>query len=40
MAKEYIDVKQSWTIDECLKEVRRQAQVVDRVHSIYLVDNK
>jgi len=39
MAKEYVKVNKNWTIDECLKEVRRQAQEVDRVHSIYVVDN-
>ena len=38
MAKEYVDVKEEWTIDECLKEVRRQAQEVERIHSVYLVN--
>lgn len=39
MAKEYVEVKEDWSIEECLKEVRRQAQEVDRVHSVYLVDS-
>jgi magnesium transporter len=39
MAKEYVEVNKNWTIDECLTEVRRQAQEVDRIHSVYIVDN-
>lgn len=39
MAKEYIEVNKNWTIDECLTEVRRQAQEVDRIHSLYIVDD-
>ena len=38
MAKEFVEAKENWTIEECLKEVRRQAQEVERIHSIYLVD--
>lgn len=40
MAKEYVEVQENWSIDECLKEVRRQAQEVERVHSVYLVDSE
>ena len=40
MAKELVKVKENWTIDECLKEVRVQAQLVDRIHSVYLVNEK
>lgn len=39
MAKEYIEVNKNWTIDQCLTEVRKQAQEVDRVHSVYIVTN-
>ena len=39
MAKEYVQVQENWIIEECLREVRRQAQEVERVHSIYLVDS-
>lgn len=39
MAKEYVEVNKNWTIDECLTEVRRQAQEVERIHSVYIVDN-
>jgi len=39
MAKEFVEAQENWSIDECLKEVRRQAQEVERVHSVYLVDS-
>ena len=39
MAKEYVEVKEDWSIEECLTEVRRQAQEVERVHSVYLIDS-
>lgn len=37
MAKELIRVKESWTVGSCVIEMRRQAEEVTRVHSIYVV---
>ena len=38
MAKELVRVKDTWTIAGCVREMRRQAKNVTRVHSIYVVD--
>lgn len=37
MAKELIKVKETWTVAGCVREMRRQAEEVTRVHSIYVV---
>lgn len=37
MAKELIQVKDTWTVAGCVREMRRQAEEVTRVHSIYVV---
>ena len=39
MAKELIKVKESWTIITCLRSMRRQAEEVDEVYYVYVVDN-
>ncbi|WP_106793618.1 magnesium transporter [Aquimarina sp. Aq78] len=38
MAKELVMVKETWTVAGCVREMRRQAENVTRVHSIYVVD--
>ncbi|GAA0716015.1 magnesium transporter [Aquimarina litoralis] len=40
MAKELVKVKETWTVAGCVREMRRQAEKVTRVHSIYVVDKK
>lgn len=40
MAKELVRVKENWTVTECVKEMRAQAENVTRVHSIYVVDDQ
>ncbi len=40
MAKELVQVKETWTIAGCVREMRRQAKNVTRVHSIYVVDKE
>lgn len=40
MAKELIKVKESWTVAGCVREMRRQAEEVTRVHSIYVVSKE
>ncbi len=38
MAKELVKVNENWTVTQCVKEMRAQAEDVTRVHSIYVVD--
>ena len=40
MAKELVKVKESWTVAGCVREMRRQAENVTRVHSIYVIDKQ
>lgn len=40
MAKELVRVNENWTVTECVKEMRAQAENVTRVHSIYVVDDE
>ncbi|MDG5799450.1 magnesium transporter [Marinilabiliaceae bacterium ANBcel2] len=39
MAKELIKVRESWSIITCLRSMRRQAQEVDEVYFVYVVDD-
>ncbi|HAN78423.1 MAG TPA: magnesium transporter, partial [Bacteroidales bacterium] len=39
MAKELISVLDSWTIETCLKEIRKQGEYIDDVYYIYVVNN-
>ena len=40
MAKELVRVNENWTVTECVREMRAQAEEVTRVHSIYVVDGE
>ena len=40
MAKEFVSVNENWSILTCVKEMRKQAEHVSRVHSIYVVDDE
>jgi len=40
MAKELIKVDVNWTILQCIEEIRRQAEKVDKLYSVYVVDDK
>lgn len=40
MAKEFVSVNENWSILTCVKEMRKQAENVSRVHSIYVVDDQ
>ena len=40
MAKELVQVKETWTVAGCVREMRRQAENVTRVHSIYVTDKE
>ncbi len=39
MGKELIKVNENWTNLRCVKEMRRQAENYDKVHTIYVVDD-
>jgi len=39
MAKELVKVNENWNVLTCVKEMRLQAENVQRVHSIYVVDD-
>lgn len=39
MAKEFVSVNENWTVLTCVKEMRKQAENVSRVHSIYVLDD-
>ncbi|WP_282036170.1 magnesium transporter [Saccharicrinis aurantiacus] len=39
MAKEYIKVKESWSLSTCLRSMRRQGEEIDEVYYVYVVDN-
>ena len=40
MAKELISVFENWSVEKCLREIRRQAKNITRVHSIYVTNRK
>lgn len=40
MAKELVKVNENWNVLTCVKEMRIQAENVQRVHSIYVVDDE
>jgi len=40
MAKELIKVNINWRVGQCIDEIRRQAETVEQVYGVYVVDNK
>jgi magnesium transporter len=40
MAKELVKCNINWTVVQCVDEIRRQAQQVEKVNSVYVVDDK
>ncbi|WP_337040295.1 magnesium transporter [Emticicia sp. 17c] len=40
MQKELVKVNSSWTVSECVEEIRRQAEDVEKVFAIYVVDDE
>jgi magnesium transporter len=39
MAKELVKANVNWTIQQCIEEIRRQAEKVEKVMSVYVVDD-
>lgn len=40
MAKEFIRANQNWNVIQTIEEIRRQAEKVEKIYSIYVVDNR
>lgn len=40
MAKELIKANLNWTVDQCIDEIRRQAENVEKIYSVYVVDDQ
>jgi magnesium transporter len=40
MAKELIKANANWRVKECIDEIRKQAERVDKVYSVYVVDDE
>lgn len=40
MGTEFIKVNQNWRVMQCVKEMRRQAEDIEQVHAIYVVDDE
>lgn len=40
MAKEFIKANVNWKVKHCIEEIRRQAENVEKVYSVYVVDDK
>jgi magnesium transporter len=40
MAKELVRVKFNWTVSQCIEEIRKQAEEVETVHAVYVVDER
>lgn len=38
MAKELVKVKETWNVNECIEAIRKQAEVVTKVYTVYVVD--
>ena len=40
MAKELIKVRNNWTVVQCIEEIRKQAENVDKFYAVYVVDEE
>lgn len=40
MAKELIKANVNWTVQQCIEEIRKQAENVQKIYSVYVVDDK
>lgn len=40
MAKELVKADIDWTVGECIEEIKRQAEHVDKLYSVYVVNNR
>ena len=40
MAKELVKANENWTVKECIDEIRKQAENVEKIYSVYVVDDQ
>ena len=40
MAKELVKANANWTVKQCIDEIRKQAENVEKIYSVYVVDNR
>jgi magnesium transporter len=40
MAKELIKANENWSINQCIEEIRRQAENVEKIYSVYVVNDQ
>ncbi|HHP7240866.1 MAG TPA: magnesium transporter [Cyclobacteriaceae bacterium] len=40
MAKELIKVKENWNVLQCIDEIRKQAENIEKIYSVYVVDEE
>ncbi|WP_242919335.1 magnesium transporter [Pontibacter liquoris] len=40
MAKELVKVNLNWRVRQCIEEIRRQAEEVQKIYTVYVVDNR
>lgn len=40
MAKELIQVNANWRVRQCIEEIRRQAENVEKIYAVYVVDDR
>lgn len=40
MAKELIKANLNWSISQCIEEIRQQAENVEKIYSVYVIDDK
>ncbi len=40
MAKELIKANLNWSVSQCIEEIRQQAESVEKIYSVYVVDDK
>lgn len=40
MAKELVMVNENWDMNKCMKEIRKQAEEIDELYYVYVVDNE
>ncbi|MDD2380503.1 MAG: magnesium transporter [Mariniphaga sp.] len=40
MAKELVSVNENWTVATCLKEISKQAEEVDEIYYVYVIDDQ
>ena len=39
MGKELVEVNENWSVKQCIREMRKQAENVDHIYTIYVVDD-